>query len=95
METLIGGLILWSGISVVVLMFVLLATVGDGRFLHKIVELWRNPKKEMNIGFLLLLLIILPLVLIVVVWFAAAYVVEIIYTKTLEPILSIKLFKGE
>lgn len=95
METLIGGLILWSGISVVALMFVLIVTVGDGGFLHKIVELRRNPKKEMNIGFLLLFLIILPLVLTVVVLFAAAYVVEILYTKTLQPILSIKLFKGE
>lgn len=95
METLIGGLILWSGISVVVLMFVLLATVGNGKLIHKIVELQRNPKKEMDVGFLLLLLTILPLVLIVVVWFAVAYVMEIIYTKALQPILSIKLFKGE
>lgn len=95
METLIGGLILWSCISVLALMFVLLVTVGNGKFIHKIVELWRNPKKEMNIGLLLLLLIILPLVLVVMVLFAVAYVLEIIYTKTLHPILSIKLFKGE
>jgi hypothetical protein len=40
METLIGGLILWGGISVVVLMFVLLATVGNGDLLHKIVKLY-------------------------------------------------------
>lgn len=95
METLIAGLILWSGISVVTSMFVLMCALTEGDFYSKAYDLYHNPKKEMNVGWLILGILVLPLLIIGVILSAIVCLLEIIYRVVLEPVLSIKLFKGE
>ena len=70
-------------------------TVDDDGVLYRLLILYRSPKKEMNVGWLILCVMVLPLIVIGVMIFVVVYLLEIVYRVGLEPVLSIKLFKGE